>query len=132
MTKTVFDRSSTERAVTLEDTAVTPPSIGTTAVRLGDVFDNWLFGTANADTIEGFGGDDTMYGGAGNDTFRYTNGEDARTGEYVFGGTGSDRLLLQGAGYYDMRGGQFSSIEELEFYAQTGIDKTVSFNSSDL
>ncbi|MEM9049919.1 MAG: calcium-binding protein [Pseudomonadota bacterium] len=132
MSKTVFDKTVDNRVIRIEDTLVDDLSVGLNAVELGNAGNNWLFGTSGADTIEGFGGDDTMYGGAGNDTFRYTNGEDARTGEYVFGGTGSDRLLLQGAGYYDMRGGQFSSIEELEFYAQTGVDKTVSFNSSDL
>ncbi|MEL6233867.1 MAG: calcium-binding protein [Pseudomonadota bacterium] len=132
MTKTVFEKSSTERVVNIEDTAVTPPSIGTNALRLGDAGDNWLFGTVNADTIEGFGGEDTMYGGAGNDTFRYSNGEDADAGEYVYGGSDHDRLLLQGTGTYDFRGAQFSSIEELEFSAASGTVNTVYLSSAEL
>ena len=57
-------------------------------------------GTGN-DTIQGDGGDDLMYGEAGNDTFLYTDGQGPCSSEILNGGTGSDRILVQGAGTFD-------------------------------
>ena len=102
------------------------PGIGTFATINGGGGNDSLLGTSSndvingyggADTLRGAGGLDTMYGGNDNDTFLYLNGEDALDGEILYGGAGSDKVLLQGAGVYDMRMADFSSIEEFEFNA---------------
>ena len=88
-----------------------------------------LHGGNGYDTLIGGSGNDLMYGEGSNDTFLYTNGQGAVFGEILSGGLGNDRLLVQGAGTFNFGAGangfNVIDVEEIEFAAETGVDKTV-------
>ncbi|MDK3020960.1 M10 family metallopeptidase C-terminal domain-containing protein, partial [Pseudodonghicola flavimaris] len=87
---------------------------------IGTSKDDIIYGNDGNDTLRGGAGADAMYGGNGNDTFLYVDGEDSVTGEVLAGSTGSDRILLQGAGYFDLRTASITAVEEVEFSAVGG------------
>ena len=86
------------------------PGEPATALIVGDLLDNRLDGTAEADTIRGRGGNDTLNGRAGNDI--------------VEGGNDSDRLL-GGAGWDDLIGGR--GADEFLYAGGHGIDTIADF-----
>ena len=100
----------------------------------GNAADNELIGNDGADTLIGGDGEDTLSGGNGGDTFEYLHGQGAGAGEYLFGDTGTDRLLVNSKvdATFDFRGFDVQSIEEIEFGANgPDIDKTVIFNAEE-
>ncbi len=93
-----------------------------------------LHGGNNNDTLVGGAGTDSLYGENGNDTFQYTVA-DAPNGlsESINGGTGSDRILLTGAGTFAFGNGfNAFSVEEIEFKADGSTDKTLTMGNKEL
>jgi Ca2+-binding RTX toxin-like protein len=78
------------------------------ATRHGNNNDNLLEGTANADDIEGRGGNDKLYGFGGADDIEGGSGNDRLYGgggnDDLEGGSGND-ILDGGAGHDDLEGG---------------------------
>ncbi|MEM9012535.1 MAG: S8 family serine peptidase [Pseudomonadota bacterium] len=106
-------------------------------VLIGGNGDDTLQGLDGNDTLEGGGGDDLMQGGNGSDTFRYQNGADATSSaESLQGGSGTDRLLVQGAGTFSFGVGadmfNVNSIEEIEFAAENNVAKTIVLGNKEL
>ena len=101
---------------------------------IGGSADEDILGESGNDTLGGGAGDDTLRGGDGNDTFLYENGVTFTTGERIEGGSGFDRILLDGAGTYDFDQPDLSitSLEELEFSFVSGENKTVIFTAQEL
>ena len=79
-----------------------------------------LLGGSGDDTMRGGAGVDSMVGGTGFDTFLYVDGESASTGEVADGGGDSDRILVEGAGIFNLRPLSVTSVEEIEFSAVGG------------
>ena len=100
----------------------------------GGTQDDVIFGRNGDDTIRGGGGADTMSGGRGNDSFVYVNGEDVLAGETADGGAETDRILLRGAGVFNLRPLALTSIEEIEFsdFSGSGVIATVQIASTQL
>ncbi|MEP3891983.1 MAG: calcium-binding protein [Hellea sp.] len=108
----------------------------------GDAGDNTLNGTAADDTINGFAGNDTINGGGGTDELNGGDGDDTfiidiagvqYLGEWD-GGAGHDRLLIEGAGYFDLNatGMDFDNIEEIEFSFFAGGDRTIELYAEEI
>jgi serralysin len=115
--------------------------LGFNGTAAGDTLTNIenLYGSSYADTLTGNGlanvlsggqGADTLIGNGGNDSFRYVNGADAVAGESVNGGTGTDKLLLEGTGAISFAGVTLTSVEQLE-YSGAGAS-TATFSSTQL
>ncbi|MDK3018340.1 M10 family metallopeptidase C-terminal domain-containing protein [Pseudodonghicola flavimaris] len=104
----------------------------------GGLGDDVLSGGNGNDFLEGGAGADIMTGGAGDDIFLYRNGgADLAAGETVTGGSGTDRVQLEGGGYFDFRRDVHASlsVERLELTGDapgvtTVIDATYASFSS--
>ncbi len=113
----------------------------TMAIINGNELDNWLDGAADADTINGFGGNDRLRGGAGNDVLDGGGGNDRLYGGYgddtLIGGSGTDRLY-PGVGNCNADGGEgndlvfFSESESgsKTFNGGAGIDRLLLYFST--
>ena len=92
-----------------------------------------LVGNSVANILRGNAGNDTLYGLDGNDIFHYVNGVGASSGEFIYGGNGFDRILLDtifNGDTFDFRGSFGSSIEVLEFAANgTNLDVDLIVNA---
>lgn len=87
----------------------------------GSNYGDTLTGNGLANVLTGGQGADSLIGNDGNDTFRYVDGADAVAGESVNGGTGTDKLLLEGTGAISFAGVTITSVEQLEFGAGTSV-----------
>jgi len=76
---------------------------------IGSWFDDWIVGTADANSLHGLGGDDTIAAGAGNDYVNGSNGNDLLSGQagndIIYGG-GLNDIISGGNGDDRMAGGQ--------------------------
>lgn len=105
--------SAPTAGVTITKEATFQPFTGATLA--GTPSDNFLIGSALADTLSGGGGADVILGLAGDDLLRVTDGSFAR----VDGGSGFDTLVLDNAGVtLDLRAlvptGKLGGIEKLD------------------
>ncbi|MBV1863161.1 MAG: M10 family metallopeptidase C-terminal domain-containing protein [Rhodobacteraceae bacterium] len=90
-----------------------------------------IYGYDGNDRLEGGTGDDKLYGGVGNDTFYYLGGVTGN--DSLSGAGGYDKILVEGAGSFDLTGLNVSSIEEIEYKADgTNIDKTVTLSNKEI
>ncbi|MEY1553989.1 calcium-binding protein, partial [Yoonia sp. R2331] len=81
-----------------------------------------IYGGAGDDTITGSGtsAQDLLFGGAENDTFVVDVAGGDYSNDFIFAGSGEDRLLIQGTAdgqVFDLSGIEITSIEEVEFAA---------------
>jgi Ca2+-binding RTX toxin-like protein len=76
---------------------------------IGSWFDDWIVGTADANSLHGLGGDDTIAAGAGNDYVNGSNGNDLLSGQdgndIIYGG-GLNDVISGGNGGDWIAGGQ--------------------------
>lgn len=91
---------------------------------------NQVIGTIGADTINVVSADDAVYGFNGNDTLSFANNI-GHLNDIYNGGFGSDRLLLTEAGTNNFSTASLFSIEEIEFEAGAGEDKTAIFDADE-
>ncbi len=90
-----------------------------------------VIGTIGSDTIDVVSGDDEVYGFNGNDTLRFT-GSVGHGNDIYDGGSGNDRLLFEGSATNNLdQAAALLSIEEIEFGAAAGENKTVVINAQD-
>ena len=97
----------------------------------GGAGDDTLVGNDENNDLHGGAGSDNMIGGLGNDDFYYLSGLDGEN-DTLSGGAGHDRIVLQNAGFYNMRNILPLSINEIEFRADgQNVDKTVALSNGD-
>ena len=80
-------------------------------VLVGTVADEWFYGYASFDTIDGKGGDDhiwgglgynQLFGGSGSDIFSYSNNDADIALDDIYGGSGTDTIKLSGTFQFDL------------------------------
>lgn len=104
---------------------------GNDTLRGGAGNDN-LTGGAGTNRFYGGEGSDYALGGTGSDYFYFTASEVGTT-EEVHGGSGTDYMVLIGAGVFDFRGLNTTNLETIRFEADgTNIDKTLRLSGKEL
>ncbi len=98
---------------------------------IGGHGDDLIVGNWGANQLTGGGGRDDLSGLWGDDSFRYAGDVAGADGsDYLYGGEGVDRILLEGRGRFDLSGLTAWSIEVIRFADGPGEDKRLLLSSA--
>jgi Ca2+-binding RTX toxin-like protein len=89
--------------------------------------DDQITGSVGADDIWGGAGADHLFGGPATDVFRYRFAYEIVPGETIDGGTGINRIVIEGGGVYDFTGANITHVGQLGFLAYDGVFATAVF-----